>query len=126
RTKHPDLYLVGDYLFDSTINGAFDSADFVTDMILTRLRKKKYGIVPSQPSAKELVKLVKSNGHNGHVNGHNGHVNGSNGASRMNGSSKKTTDVVAQHYHDLYDGERPYEESWREYFCEHYTTDLIR
>ena len=29
-------------------------------------------------------------------------------------------------YHELYDGERPYEESYKEFFCEHYTTDLIR
>src|SRR5262249_37687675 len=43
---HPGLFLVGDYLFDSTINGVYDSADFVTDMILTRLRKQKYGGPP--------------------------------------------------------------------------------
>ena len=28
---HPGLFLVGDYLFDSTINGVLDSADFATD-----------------------------------------------------------------------------------------------
>ena len=39
---YPGLYVVGDYLFDSTLNGVLDSADFVTDLILTELRKRKY------------------------------------------------------------------------------------
>ena len=38
----PNLYLVGDYLFDSTLNGVFDSADYVSDLLLTRLRRLKY------------------------------------------------------------------------------------
>jgi SAM-dependent methyltransferase len=38
----PNLYLVGDYLFDSTLNGVYDSADYVSDLILTRLRRLKY------------------------------------------------------------------------------------
>ena len=29
--EHPGLFVVGDYLFDSTINGVMDSADFATD-----------------------------------------------------------------------------------------------
>jgi hypothetical protein len=29
-------------------------------------------------------------------------------------------------YHDYYDGQRAYEESFKEYFCEHYVADLIR
>jgi SAM-dependent methyltransferase len=40
--QFPGLYVVGDYLFDSTINGVYDSADYVSDLILTRLRKLKY------------------------------------------------------------------------------------
>jgi protoporphyrinogen oxidase/SAM-dependent methyltransferase len=38
----PNLYLVGDYLFDSTLNGVLDSADYVSDLLLTRLRRLKY------------------------------------------------------------------------------------
>ena len=34
--------MVGDYLFDSTVNGTYDSADFVVDTIQTILRKQKY------------------------------------------------------------------------------------
>src|SRR5438552_2651418 len=106
---HPGLYLVGDYLFDSTINGAFDSADFVTDVLLTVLRKKKYAPAP-EPAA-----IVHTNG-----------KAGTNGNGVLPSAVHGRHDCVDKVYHDLYDGERPYEESWKEYFCEYYTTDLIR
>ena len=35
--EHPGLFIVGDYLFDSTLNGVFDSANFATDLIHPRL-----------------------------------------------------------------------------------------
>ncbi len=41
--QHPGLVLVGDYLFDSTLNGLLDSSDAATDIILTqtvRLRRE--------------------------------------------------------------------------------------
>jgi monoamine oxidase len=31
--QHPDLFVVGDYLFDSTLNGVLDSAEFVVEWI---------------------------------------------------------------------------------------------
>ncbi|HVG37838.1 MAG TPA: FAD-dependent oxidoreductase [Pyrinomonadaceae bacterium] len=31
-SEHPNLFIVGDYLFDSTLNGVFDSANFATDL----------------------------------------------------------------------------------------------
>jgi hypothetical protein len=34
---HPDLYVVGDYLFDSTLNGVLDSADTVVDELVDEL-----------------------------------------------------------------------------------------
>jgi monoamine oxidase/SAM-dependent methyltransferase len=34
--RHPDILVVGDYLFDCTLNGVMDSADYVTDVLLTR------------------------------------------------------------------------------------------
>ncbi len=39
---HPGLYVIGDYLFDSTLNGVLDSADFVTDMMLDGMMRKWY------------------------------------------------------------------------------------
>ena len=35
---HPGLIVVGDYLFDSTINGTMDSADIATDLALKELK----------------------------------------------------------------------------------------
>jgi monoamine oxidase/SAM-dependent methyltransferase len=38
---HPGLFVVGDYLFDSTLNGVLDSADFATDFFQSwRLRQE--------------------------------------------------------------------------------------
>lgn len=34
---HPNLLVVGDYLFDSTLNGVLDSADFVTDWLVAEM-----------------------------------------------------------------------------------------
>jgi len=42
--QHPGLVLVGDYLFDSTLNGLLDSSDAATDIIVTetmRLRRSR-------------------------------------------------------------------------------------
>jgi protoporphyrinogen oxidase len=35
--EHPNLYLVGDYLFDSTLNGVLDSAEYVAAWIAAQL-----------------------------------------------------------------------------------------
>jgi SAM-dependent methyltransferase len=42
--QHPGLVVVGDYLFDSTLNGLLDSSDAATDIIVTemmRLRRER-------------------------------------------------------------------------------------
>jgi monoamine oxidase/SAM-dependent methyltransferase len=38
----PGLHLVGDYLFDCTINGVFDSAEYVSEAILSECRQRVY------------------------------------------------------------------------------------
>jgi SAM-dependent methyltransferase len=38
----PCVYLVGDYMFDSTLNGVCDSASYVAELLMTRLRTEKY------------------------------------------------------------------------------------
>lgn len=40
--EHPEFVLVGDYLFDSTLNGLLDSADAATDIVVTELMKLRY------------------------------------------------------------------------------------
>lgn len=42
---HPGLYVCGDYLFDSTLNGVLDSAEFVVDKITDELQVK-FGLPP--------------------------------------------------------------------------------
>lgn len=48
---HPGLFAVGDYLFDSTINGVLDSADFATDFFQSwLLRRDREAIAATKPS----------------------------------------------------------------------------
>ena len=53
--EHPGLFVVGDYLFDSTINGVLDSAEFVSDLILERIAQQhpvgSNGIAASNPAS---------------------------------------------------------------------------
>ena len=107
---HPGLYLVGDYLFDSTVNGVYDSADFVTDMILTFLRKQKYMHVAASDAAPCA----------------NGKTARPNGALTMNGSTPHQNDRVDPIYHDCYNGETSYEESYHECFNVEWTVKLIQ
>jgi protoporphyrinogen oxidase/SAM-dependent methyltransferase len=37
--QHPGIVVVGDYLFDSTLNGLLDSSDAATDIVLTELMR---------------------------------------------------------------------------------------
>jgi monoamine oxidase len=36
--EHPGLFFAGDYLFDATVNGAFDSADIAASLLMDHLR----------------------------------------------------------------------------------------
>ena len=36
-SEHPGLFMVGDYLFDSTLNGVLDSATYVAQWIVAQL-----------------------------------------------------------------------------------------
>jgi monoamine oxidase/SAM-dependent methyltransferase len=89
--EHPGVLTVGDYLFDSTVNAVFDSADCAADIVLTELRRDKYMAAEDE--------LVPSDANDG---------------------------ALGAGYHDEYAGDASYEDSYAEYFCEYYTTDLIR
>jgi hypothetical protein len=41
----PDLLVVGDYLFDSTLNGVLDSADYVASWLAARMTESS----PARP-----------------------------------------------------------------------------
>jgi monoamine oxidase/SAM-dependent methyltransferase len=51
--QHPGLFMVGDYLFDSTINGVLDSADFATDFFQSwRLKENLLEAAASRKTGK--------------------------------------------------------------------------
>ncbi|MEY2724262.1 MAG: hypothetical protein RLZZ458_129, partial [Planctomycetota bacterium] len=39
--EHPRLFLTGDYLFDSTINGVMDSAESVANAIVAAVERSR-------------------------------------------------------------------------------------
>lgn len=41
-SDHPGLLVIGDYMFDSTLNGLLDSADLATDLALSHVVKLRY------------------------------------------------------------------------------------
>ncbi len=43
--EHPGLIVVGDYLFDSTLNGLLDSSDMASDIVLTQVMRRRYETV---------------------------------------------------------------------------------
>ena len=99
RHRFPNLYVCGDYLADTTVNGAFDSADYATDLILTELRRRKYGT-----SGKKVADVLRADpGH----------------------ETAEKEPTLSDDYHEEYALGMSYEESFREYFDEHYTCDLI-
>jgi monoamine oxidase len=60
-TEHQGLFVVGDYLFDSTVNGVLDSADFVADLIYKELTGTAFPAAASQLPA--AVNVGAGNGH---------------------------------------------------------------
>jgi len=47
--EFPGLFMVGDYLFDSTLNGVLDSADFATDLLGSWILKRRLLPIPADP-----------------------------------------------------------------------------
>ena len=47
---HPGLFVCGDYLFDSTLNGVLDSAEFAVDK-LTDAVDARFGLPPLPTAA---------------------------------------------------------------------------
>jgi monoamine oxidase len=44
--EHPNLFVVGDYLFDSTLNGVLDSATYVAQALAIEMSAENYGNLP--------------------------------------------------------------------------------
>jgi SAM-dependent methyltransferase len=57
--EHPGVLTVGDYLFDSTVNAVYDSADFAAGIVMTEVRRAGYALaeddlVPTDANAGAL------------------------------------------------------------------------
>lgn len=71
-TDHPGFVVVGDYLFDSTLNGLLDSSDAATDIILTQMIKLRYergegGNLPSDKIDRSYFDNYRNQGPYGEV-----------------------------------------------------------
>ncbi|MGE3538043.1 MAG: FAD-dependent oxidoreductase [Candidatus Tectimicrobiota bacterium] len=96
--EHPGLFVVGDYLFDSTLNGVLDSADIASDLVLSRLLKAHY-----QPSIVVPGALLNT----------------------ATPAPKRAVRIDRQ-YFDTYRGLGPYAETYQHFHNATYLMDLIR
>jgi len=55
--EHPNLLMVGDYLFDSTLNGVLDSAELATTLLVTALQNNN--LLRANPSNNVLSPRIK-------------------------------------------------------------------
>ena len=97
RDTHPELFVVGDYLFDSTLNAASDSADFVSNLVLDLVRRRLFPHLP-------MIQVASA---------------------PSPASERQNQAPLADNYFDLYDGSNDYEDSLGQYFDENYVCDLI-
>jgi monoamine oxidase/SAM-dependent methyltransferase len=98
--EHPAFVVVGDYLFDSTINGVMDSAEIATDVLLRQLRKRRRSLPRPDP-----------------------------GPARVRPGPRRGTDGAGglkRAFFDRYDGDRGYRESFDEYFDARWVVRLVR
>lgn len=99
RKSHPGVFVVGDYMFDSTLNGLLDSSDIATDMILTQLMKKRYvsGLAQQMAAAQPEPAIVPA-----------------------------PSAVIDRAYFDSYRGVGPYADTWSRFTDPDYILDVIR
>jgi monoamine oxidase/SAM-dependent methyltransferase len=113
--ENPGVFLVGDYLFDTTLNGVLDSADVASDLMLTQVMKLKY-----QQGAGS-TNLDMTNGHESQA---------SIPTQPLTTNSEADTELsfgkVNPAYFDNYRGAQSYEQSFDRYFDAKYITDLIK
>src|SRR5262249_7195601 len=93
--EHPGLIVVGDYLFDSSINGVLDSGDIATDLMLKYLGQ------------------------------HTSHLTLTSSMTSITARNHKTGGGLKKSYFDYYDGKQSYKKAFKQYFDVKYMTDFI-
>ncbi len=58
--EHPNLFLVGDYMFDSTLNGVLDSADYVAAWIAANIAEGEHSRPPKSEKPKATRRQLVS------------------------------------------------------------------
>lgn len=97
--EHPGVIVVGDYLFDSTLNGLLDSSDIATDLVLTQLMKQRY--------EKGIAKAIAATEPNPVI-------------------VPDPSPVIDRVYFDTYRGVGPYADVWRQFTDPDHLIDMIR
>ena len=97
--KHPGLFMVGDYLFDSTLNGVLDSADFATDLLNSWILKRRLLDAPAATASSSMPQPF---------------------------AGRLKRQRMSRGYFDRYYEDLPYEEAYDWYFDAKYVQDLIR
>ncbi|QQO22507.1 FAD-dependent oxidoreductase [Bradyrhizobium diazoefficiens] len=59
--EHPGIVVVGDYLFDSTLNGLLDSSDAATDIILTEMMRLRRERAEDKPRSDKIDRAYFEN-----------------------------------------------------------------
>jgi monoamine oxidase/SAM-dependent methyltransferase len=59
--QHPGLFVVGDYLYDSTLNGLLDSADIASDLVVSQLTQLRYERQLQEKARKTGKKAILKN-----------------------------------------------------------------
>ncbi|HEV7256208.1 MAG TPA: FAD-dependent oxidoreductase [Bosea sp. (in: a-proteobacteria)] len=94
--EHDGLMVVGDYLFDSTLNGVLDSADIASDLLLGKVMRRRYA-----------AGLARSAGEAGGI------------------VVPEPSQRIDRGYFDTYRGAGPYHEVWHRFSDPAYIRDLI-
>jgi len=106
--EHPGLFMVGDYLFDSTLNGVLDSAAFATDLLNSWVLKRRLLDTPAR--AKNLA----------------GRSSLSTVSTQPAPAGRLKRQRMNRDYFDRYHEDLSYEDAYDWYFDAKYVQDLIQ
>ena len=131
--EHPALFIVGDYLFDSTLNGVLNSADFATDVFHSWMLKQRLLSITATVHAHNYQ---PGNGHHAVSDAgieerrHLYPGKNSYNLVRPNDHDRQAASLLkksklGRSYFDLYHDSSSYEDSYHEYFDARYVHDLI-
>lgn len=140
--EHPGIFTVGDYVFDSTLNGVLDSADFATDLLQSwMLRQRLMGITLATHGHEYDIGIDDIDKDDNDPQSASASIRPAEAPSFPKQRWDKKIQLEANYqnaaailekgkldraYFDDYDGVRSYENSYGDYFDAEYVAELIR